>query len=414
MKLTDVNLAATVAGVGDRYDRVPLLVTFAETSAVRDTYGGSGELVALEAHLLKPPRPSDTVLVFMHPIGGGAYLPMTTALAKAGHHVVYCNSRYRGVDTALIMEKVVQDLGACIAEVTGRFGYRKVVLAGWSGGGALSMYYQQQAERPTVTATPAGDPPDLTSLGLRPADAVLLLAAHISRHGTLTEWLDASIVDERDPWLRDRELDLYDPANPNQPPYTAAFLARYREAQIARNRRITAWVKAQLARYQAAGREHDELGFVVHGTMADPRWLDPAVDPNDRRPNWCYQGDPRVVNMSPTGLARFTTLRSWLSQWSYDDARGDALAAAADITAPVLVIGNSADDACTPSHTRRLYDAVGHDDKELHEIAGANHYYSGAEQAPRLAEAVAIVTGWLVRHDLADPALAAGLERSTP
>ena len=55
--------------------------------------------------------------------------------------------------------------------------------------------------------------------------------------------------------------------------------------------------------------------------MADPRWLDPSVDPNDRQPGWCYQGDPRVVNMSPTGLARFTTLRSWLSQWSYDEAR---------------------------------------------------------------------------------------------
>ena len=41
----------------------------------------------------------------MHPIGGGAYLPMVTALARAGRHVVYCGSRYRGNDTALIMEK---------------------------------------------------------------------------------------------------------------------------------------------------------------------------------------------------------------------------------------------------------------------------------------------------------------------
>ena len=26
--------------------------------------------------------------------------------------------------------------------------------------------------------------------------------------------------------------------------------------------------------------------------------------------------------MSPVGLARFCSLRSWLSQWSYDDANG--------------------------------------------------------------------------------------------
>jgi alpha-beta hydrolase superfamily lysophospholipase len=388
------------------YERVPFLVAFRDASEVRDTYGGTGEYVTLEAHLLRPPNPSDTVLVFMHPIGGGSYLPLPIALARAGHHVVFCNSRYRGVDVALVMEKVVEDLGACVRHVTEQLGYERVVLAGWSGGGALSMYYQQQAEHPTVTSTPAGDPPDLTTLGLRPADAVLMLAAHISRHGTLTEWLDASILDERDPAVREVELDLYSPDNPNQPPYSEGFLTRYRAAQVARNRRITAWVKAKLAMLKAEGREHDEFGFVVHGTMADPRWLDPTVDPNDRRPGWTYQGDPRVVNMSPTGLARFTTLRSWLSQWSYDDANGDALTAAADITVPVLVIGNSADDACTPSHTRRLFAAVGHTDKELHEIKGATHYYAGPDQRPQLQEAVATVTDWLHRHALSTSAVA--------
>ena len=395
------------------YERVPFLVAFRDASVVRDTYGGTGEYVTLEAHLLRPPTPSETVLVFMHPIGGGSYLPMTTALARAGHHVVYCNSRYRGVDAALVMEKVVEDLGACLRHVTETMGYSKVVLAGWSGGGALSMYYQQQAEQPSVTCTPAGDPPDLTALGLQPADAVLLLAAHISRHGTLTEWMDASILDERDLSVRDVELDLYSPHNPNQPPYSEEFLTRYRAAQVDRNRRITAWVKAKLGSLRASGREHEEFGFVVHGTMADPRWLDPTVDPNDRRPNWCYQGAPEVVNMSPTGLARFTTLRSWLSQWSYDDARGDALGAAADITVPVLVIGNTADDACTPSHTRRLFDAVGHDDKELHEIAGATHYYAGPDQADRLAQAVGVVTDWLVRHGFSEQTIRPGERSST-
>lgn len=389
----------TVAEPG-AYDRIPFLVAFRDASVVRDTYGGTGEYVTLEAHLLRPPTPSSTAIVFMHPIGGGSYLPMTTALARAGHHVVYCNSRYRGVDAALVMEKVVEDLGACVRHLTETMGYSKIVLGGWSGGGALSMYYQQQAERPSVTGTPAGDPPDLTALGLRPADAVLMLAAHISRHGTLTEWMDASILDERDPSVRDVELDLYSPANPNQPPYSDEFLARYRDAQVARNRRITAWVKAKLAALRAEGKEHDEFAFVVHGTMADPRWLDPNVDPNDRRPGWCYQGEPRVVNMSPTGLARFTTLRSWLSQWSFDDARGDSLVAARDITVPVLVIGNTADDACTPSHTRRIFDAVPHDDKELREIQGATHYYAGPDQKPQLAEAVGHITDWLARHDL--------------
>lgn len=377
------------------YQRIPYLVMFEDASAYRDTYGGTGEQVALECYLLKPDRPSDTVLLFMHPIGGGAYLPINNALARAGHHVIYANSRFRGADYALIMEKVVEDLGAAMRDARERLGYKNVVLAGWSGGGSLSVYYQQQARHATVTSSPAGEPPDLTTLDLPEADAMLLLAAHVSRHRTLTEWMDASILDELDPTKRDPELDLYDRTGPARPPYSEEFVARYRAAQEARNRRITAWVKEQLADLRAAGKMHTERAFVVHGTMADPRWLDPAIDPNDREPGVCYLGDPEIVNMGPVGLARFCTLRGWLSQWSIDDAHGDAEACGPDIVVPTLVVGNSADDACTPSHTNRIYAAIGATDKQLVTIKGAKHYYAGPSQRPQLEEAVSTITGWL-------------------
>ncbi|WP_313674994.1 alpha/beta fold hydrolase [Mycolicibacterium sp.] len=371
------------------YQRTPYLVAFQNKSGVRDVYGGIAEIVVLECYQLVPETPSDTVLVFMHPIGGGAYLPMVNALARAGHHVIYAGSRYRGTDSNLIMEKVIEDLGEVITDAKTRLGYSKVVLAGWSGGGSLSLFYQQQADY--QQQAPVVDMP--------PADAIMLLAAHISRHGTLTEWLDASILDESDPTQRDPNLDLYYPDNPNQPPYTDEFLQRYRQAQIDRNRRITHWVKGKLDELEAQGRGDEEFCFVVHGTMADPRWLDPAVDPNDREPGTCYLGDPRIVNSSPIGLARFCSLRSWLSQWSYDDARADGIACGRDVTVPTLVIGNLADNACTPSHTRRLYEAIGVEDKEMHEIARANHYYAGPEQREPLQEAVGIVTDWLTRRN---------------
>jgi alpha-beta hydrolase superfamily lysophospholipase len=386
-------------------ERTPYLMLFQEPSTgFKDVYGGVDSVV-LRSHLLRPlASKSNTVIIFMHPIGGGEYLPLPMALAKAGHHVIYCQSRYPNNDTALIMEKVVLDMAECIRDAKERLGYERVILGGWSGGGSLSLFYQRQAEHATVSCTPAGDPPNLQEANLIRADGMLLLAAHISRALTLTEWMDASILDESNPDVRDPELDLYNPGNPNQPPYSAAFQQRYAAAQIARNRRITAWVKGKLQSLREQGRPHDEFAFTVHGTMAAPLWLDPTIDPNERKPNSCFLGDPRVVNNGPVGLARFTTLRSWLSQWSYDDANGDALGAAADISVPVLVIGNSADDACTPSHTRRLFAAVGHDDKELHEVQGATHYYAGPEQRPQLAEAVATITGWLARHDLSTAA----------
>jgi pimeloyl-ACP methyl ester carboxylesterase len=383
------------------YERIPYLVIFKEVAGFKDTYSGEIGSVTLKAHLLKPKhRHSDTVIVFMHPIGGGEYLPMPNALARAGHHVIYCSSRYPGVDYALIMEKVAVDLGACISDAKHRLGYRKVVLAGWSGGGSLSCFYQAQAETPTVSHTPAGEPPDLTRAGLTPADGLMLLAAHVARAHTLTEWMDASILDESHPERRDRELNLYDPTNPNQPPYSAAFLDHYRHAQVARNRRITAWVKDKLESLRRTGDLNAEFSFVVHGTMADPRWLDPSVDPNQRRPGWCFLGDPRVVNDGPVGLARYSSLRSWLSQWSFDDSNADGVKALAGVNVPVLVVGNLADDACTPSHTHRLFAAISHERKELKEIEGANHYYFGQKQ--QLGEASAAIDSWLRRNALAD------------
>ncbi len=112
--------------------------------------------VFLEAHQLVPIGvESDVVLLFMHPIGGGAYLPFVTALARAGHHVIYANSRYRGNDTALIMEKVALDLAAAMRYARERLGYEKVVLAGWSGGGSLSIFCPT---RPSIRRWPRPRP----------------------------------------------------------------------------------------------------------------------------------------------------------------------------------------------------------------------------------------------------------------
>lgn len=376
------------------YAREPFLVVFKEEAAIKETYAGELGTVVLEGHRLKPAgRASKTAIVFMHPIGGTQYLPLVGALARAGLHVISCNSRYPRNDSALIMEKVALDLGACIRHAREKFGYERIVLAGWSGGGSLSLFYQAQAERPTVTSTPAGEPPDLTRANLPRADAIMLLAAHTSRAKTLTEWLDPSVVDERDPAKRDPALNLYHPEAP-RPPYDRAFVARYRAAQIARNRRITAWAEELLAAARKRGEQAFEHCFVVYGTMADPNWLDISLEPNGRRPNWCFMGDPRMVNDAPAGLARFSTLRAWLSQWSYDRSNADGPASAARISCPVLVIENGADDGCLPHHNRRFLAAL-KSETEHRIIEGANHYYFG--QPEKAAEAVGVIRDWLRR-----------------
>ena len=384
------------------WDRVPVTLQFSETVKMTETYGfaGSQGVTSLEGQRLVPrDRPSRTVFLFMHPTSTLQLLPMPKAMADAGLHVLCAGSRYAKNDSALIMEKVAYDLGVYIRHAREDLGYERVVLVGWSGGGSLSLFYTAQAEAPSITHTPAGDPYDLTAAGLQRPDGVIFIAAHLSRAETLTEWLDPSIIDELNPDIRDPQFDIYSPHCPNKPPFTADFVAAFRQAQRARNRKITAWAQELLATLKTRQDGETERAFVTHRTMCDVRWIDPTIDPSGRRPGWCCMGDPRTVNVGPVGLARFSTLRSWLSQWSYDlsNAKGPANAALVRKT-PVLQIENEADDAVPATHNPAIRDALATPDKEYLSIKGATHYYLG--QPEQLATCIAAVTDWSRRKGL--------------
>src|SRR3546814_15204909 len=58
--------------------------------------------------------------------------------------------------------------------------------------------------------------------------------------------MDASVIDENDPVATDPALDPFNPDN--GPPYSDAFIEKYRAAQRARTQRITDWAKAELKR----------------------------------------------------------------------------------------------------------------------------------------------------------------------
>ncbi|WP_395543633.1 alpha/beta hydrolase [Neotabrizicola sp. sgz301269] len=373
-------------------------LAFAAGRAFTETYGfnGSQGLTHLEGVLITPQdRLSRTLLIFMHPASTLQLLPLPRAMARAGYHVLCAGSRYQRNDTSLIMENVLLDLGAWVHAARNDWGYDKVVLCGWSGGGSLTMLYQSQAERPTITATPAGDPVDIAGAGLIPADAVLSLAAHSSRALLLTEWLDPSMRDPHNPDDRDPELDLYRAGR--SAPFNPAFLTAYRMAQKDRMDAITERVLETLDRLKSAGGKEMERVFVTHRTMADPRFLDPTIDPNARRPGWTYLGEPETVNSGPVGLGRVSTLRSWLSQWSPAHTRADSLVTARDVTVPFLAVECGADDAVPQPHTARIFAAVGARDKAMQLVPGANHYF--VNQPAELAAAATLVSDWLAARN---------------
>ena len=382
--------------------REPIVLSFPEINEFPETHGFAGTqgLVWLEGQRLIPAdQPSDTVYLFMHPSSTLQLLPMPTALADAGLHVICAGSRYPKNDSALIMEKVCADLGRYVRWAKEECGYRVVVLVGWSGGGSLSLFYQSQAESPTINRTAAGDPYDLIAAKLAPADGLIFIAAHLSRAETLTELLDPSVLIELDPDVREPSFDIYGVNCPNQPPYNREFVARFRAAQIERNRRITRWAESKLA---ALREKHDgevEYGFVVHRTRCDVRRLDPTIDPNGRALSLRALEESRTANTAPSGLARFCSLRSWLSQWSYDRSQAKGPAAAARIRkTPVLLIENEADANVPCTHHATIFKALATAEKEHVKIEKATHYYF--RQPEELRRCIDTVLEWSRRKQL--------------
>jgi pimeloyl-ACP methyl ester carboxylesterase len=372
---------------------VELLGIPVQASGRIEIYSGVARMAGkIWGALHRASRPSKTVVVAVHPSSNflGHYL--LEPLAARGVDAVGLTTRYIGNDSSLIIENCVLDIGAAVGYLRSR-GYERVVLLGNSGGGGLIALYQSQAEAPTITATPAGDPPDLTAASLSAADALLAVMAHPGRAAVYTEFLDPAVVDERDPLSREPSLDLF--SGQISPPYDPSFVARYRAAQLARNRRITAWVRDML--YSHSG---EDSAFLVHGTVADPRFLDVSIDPSDRVPGTLW-GPAAKANVLPAGLGRYTSLLSWLSQWSIDDSHCDGPVHLARTSVPVLVVYGTADQVCFPSHARALYEAVPHDRKRLMAITGGTHYLQG--QPENVAILADEIVGWLAGQGVHAP-----------
>jgi len=268
--------------------------------------------------ILHRPAKARIAAVIIHPTSNfmGHYLlePLSTrGLAAFG-----LNTRYQGSDTALLLERAIQDLGAGVRWLRSE-GFGRVLLIGNSGGGALVSFYQAQAEHLDIADTPAGDPIDLEPADLPPADGIALTAAHLARSRLLQSWIDPAAIDEADLLATDPSPDMFDPKN--GPPYAPNFMLRYRQAQTDRLERLEHWAKVKLQELRAVAAGPKDMAFVVHRTLADPRCLDASLDPNDRTAGTTVWGPPREQNFAANSLGRYTSLTAFLSQWAVQPRR---------------------------------------------------------------------------------------------
>ncbi len=316
-------------------------------------------------------RSKTVAAIVIHPASNfhGHYL--LEPLMARGVSCMGLNTRYVNNDSTLLMERVIQDLGAGIQQLRA-IGYRKVMLIGNSGGAALVSFYQAQAERLTLTHLADGAPLSIAAADLPPVEGIALAAAHAGRARLMREWIDPAVVDESDPSRTDEELDLYHPRR--VVPLEADFLARFRRAQQARLARIETWVTDRLQQLRRAGGAQVDQPFVLHRTHAEPRCVDIGIDANERKPGSVW-GDPVIVNYAANSMGRFNTLTSFMSQWS-SRSQADGPDNLARTSVPVLHLTYCADQSVFPSTVASWLQAAGGRIRNV-DIHGGDHYLVG-------------------------------------
>jgi len=123
--------------------------------------------------------------------------------------------------------------------------------------------------------------------------------------------------------------------------------------------------------------------------------IDPAIEPSDRRPNWCYLGEPVKANYGVFGVGTVSTLRTWLSMWSLRTSQCIATPHLAKITLPSLVLHATADTGVFDSDARALLGALAAADKRL-EFIKADHYLTEPTRARE--EAADLIAEWVHEH----------------
>lgn len=376
----------------DHFQRIPF--SPATDGRVESHSGLTRHYPTLHGNLVTPSTYSKEVgLLMSHPASNFLSHFLLRGFAERGLPIMGVNTRYSTNEPALIMERAALDLGCAVRWMREELGFEKVVLLGFSGGGSLSVFYQSQALNPTVTQTPAGDPVDMG--GLIPADGLACVGAHPGRARVLRHWIDAAVVDENDPYATDPALDLYAPGR--TAPLDPQWVEAYRDAQLARIRRIDAWALDQLDELERRGAA--DRAFVVHRTVADPRYVDLAIDPSDRALGSMY-GDPAAANLAAGGLARFTTVRSWLSTWSFDRTNADAVRNLTTVDTPTLVACLRADQAAFVSDSTDMYAASADPRAEYLGLDDLSHYL--VDQPDGVPTIVAAVSDWMARRGLRD------------
>ncbi len=306
-------------------------------------------------------RPWHTAVVLTHPRADFSVHYACPLLAAAGFAVLGFATRYLNNDTDCLHDLCARDVAAAVAWVRAR-GADAVVLFGNSGGGSLMALAHAEHG--------CGD--GWVGVAAHPGEGVFMLQA-----------IDPSVADEARPVLgRARARHV----RPRQRLATVARAVlvrpdvarrgtaprRWRASRASTPAPATQLDDAAAARDRAARRRardpttwrqlrkravHLEY-MTIYRTLADPAYLDPSIDPDDRPLGSLFAfPDPFDANYGRGGLARTMTSRGWLSTWSGLSSAAKLADTMPNVHVPVLVVHPTADTEIRVRQAREIADA---------------------------------------------------------
>jgi hypothetical protein len=371
--------------------------------------------------------PAKVGVVIIHPRVDFTHHYAIPRLVDAGFAVLAANTRHANSDLFAEHEEMVLDVAACVRYLLEKRGVDRVVLLGNCGGGSLVAFYQAQARLPAdkrLTHSPGGSPTYFGDATMPAAHGVAYVAAHRGQGKVLLDAIDPSLTDEAQPLSVDPGLDMYDARNGfREPPawssYDAAFIDRYRAAQVDRVRRLDAAAREILAARAEATRvsELDDFDrrsaderrdvlrrraadgvMLIHRTMANPAFVDRAIDPSNRDYGSLLSERPDLMNFAALGLARTCTPRAWLSTWSGLSSNADLVQNARGIGEPTLVVQAGRDREVYPQKDfAAIAGAVVATDKQVVTVEGARHYFEPepGEKTGHIEALMDLVVPWI-------------------
>ena len=169
-------------------------------------------------------------------------------------------------------------------------------------------------------------------------------------------------------------------------------VARAAVAARSEARRALADERPGTAAWSAQRRRAVSMSYLtVYRTLADPAYLDPTIDPDDRPLGSIFAaGDPLVANYGSGGLARAVTDRAWLSTWSALSSHARMAETMPHVEVPTLIVHPTADTEIRLHQAHALREAAGATDLTFELLEGAPHYLDGHRR-----QAIELLVDWI-------------------